>query len=144
MSIASLKNVLRIFSGAEPTDEERAELFKEVMMMTLARATSADTNIKDVEIEKVQQVLKDRIGDDYSAADIRVAAQSEIFESEPLDKYISASSKKLKIEDRLVVAKALVDVIHSDDRVSELEVNFFNTVVEALALTPADLMGLQS
>ena len=42
--------------------------------MTLARATSADTNIKNVEVERVQEVLKARTGDDFSAADIRVAA----------------------------------------------------------------------
>ena len=43
MSIASLSGVLKIFGGSEPTPDEKAELAKEVMLMTLARATSADT-----------------------------------------------------------------------------------------------------
>ena len=48
MSIASLGGVLKIFGGSEPTPEEQAQLTKEVMLMTLARATAADTNIKAI------------------------------------------------------------------------------------------------
>lgn len=110
--------------------------------MTLARATSADTNIKDVEIEKVRQVLKQRTSDDYSPAEIRVAAQSEIFEKEPLTRYLAASAKKLKREECLIVIHALVDVIRSDDRVNDFEISYFNEVVSVMELTPAELLGL--
>ena len=144
MALSSLKGVLKIFGGGEPTPEEQAQLMKEVMLMTLARATSADSNIKDIEVERVQEVLKERTGEDFPAPDIRVAAQSAIFESAPLDKYLSASGKKLEWQDRLAIAEALVDVIKSDDRVNEMEIDFFNNVAEALELTPAQLMGLQS
>ena len=143
MPLFNLEGVLKIFGGSEPTPEELAELHKEVMLMTLARATSADTNIKNIEVERVREVLKARTGEDFPAADVRVAAQSAIFESAPLDRYLSASGKKLTWQDRLSVAEALADVINADGRVSELEITFFNSVAAALQLTPAQLIGLK-
>ena len=76
MSIASLAGVMKIFGGSDPSPEEQAQLAKEVMLMTLARATAADTNIKNIEIDKVREVLLARTGEDFPAADVRVAAQS--------------------------------------------------------------------
>ena len=143
MSIASLTGIAKIFGGSDPTPEEQAQLAKEVMLMTLARATSADTNIKAIEIEKVREVLKAHTGEDFPAADVRVAAHSEIYERAPLDRYISTSAKKLTDADRLDIAQALEEVINADGRVSDWEISFFNTVVTALALTPAQLMGLR-
>lgn len=143
MSIASLAGVLKIFGGSEPTAEEQAQLAKEVMLMTLARATAADTNIKAIEVEKVREVLKAHTGEDFPAADVRVAANSRIYESAPLDKYIATSAKKLSKDDRINIAQALAEVINVDGRVSSREIAFFNTIANALALTPAQLMGLQ-
>jgi len=142
MSIASLAGVLKIFGGTDPSPEEQAQLAKEVMLMTLARATAADTNIKQIEVEKVQEVLRARTGDDFPAADIRVAAHSSIYERAPLDKYLSSSAKKLGPDDRLSIALALAEVINADGRVSSREIDFFNDVANALSLTPAQLMGL--
>ena len=73
MSISSLGGVLKIFGGTDPTPEEQAQLAKEVMLMTLARATAADTNIKKVEVEKVREVLQARTGEDFPAVDVQVA-----------------------------------------------------------------------
>ncbi len=144
MSIFDLEGVLKIFRGSEPSREELAQLHQEVMLMTLARATSADTNIKNIEVECVREVLKTRTGEDFSAADVRVAAQSAIFESAPLGSYLTASARKLTWQDRLSVIEALADVIKADGHVSELEVTFFNDVAAALRLTPAQLMGLSA
>lgn len=144
MAISNLNSIMKIFGGTEPTPEEQAQLFKEVALMTLARATSADSNINQVEVEKVRDVLKARTGEDFPDADIRVAAQSAIFESAPLEKYIRSSAKKLRWQDRMVIAEALSDVVKADDRVSELELTFFNKIAEALDLTPAQLIGLES
>ena len=143
MSIASLAGVLKIFGGSDPTPEEQAQLAKEVMLMTLARATAADTNIKAIEVEKVGEVLLARTGDDIPAADIRVAANSRMYESAPLTKYLTTSAKKLSPADCLGIAEALADVINADGRVSSREIEFFNSVATALALTPAQLMGLK-
>ncbi|NOX52597.1 MAG: hypothetical protein GXP16_19000 [Gammaproteobacteria bacterium] len=144
MSIASLAGVLKIFGGTDPTPEEQAQLAQEVMLMTLARATAADTNIKTIEVDKVQEVLLARTGEKFSASEIRVAAHSQIYEKAPLDKYLISAAKKLGTSDRLGIAQALADVVNADGRVSDREVAFFNDVVTALSLTPAQLMGLNA
>ena len=143
MSIASLAGVLKIFGGSDPSPEEQAQLAKEVMLMTLARATAADTNIKAIEIEKVREVLLAHTGEDVPAADVRVAANSRIYERAPLDRYISTSAKKLTANDRQDIAQALAEVINADGRVSSREISFFNQIAESLSLTPAQLMGLK-
>ena len=144
MSIASLDGILKIFGGSDPTPEEQAQLAKEVMLMTLARATAADTNIKAIEVETVRKVLQAHTGEEFPVADVRVAAQSAIFEKAPLDKYLSSASKKLRDDDRLEIAQALEEVINADGRISEYEISFFNMVANSLALTPAQLMGLKA
>ena len=144
MSIASLDGILKIFGGSDPTPEEQAQLAKEVMLMTLARATAADTNIKAIEIETVREVLQAHTGDEFAEADVRVAAKSAIFEKAPLDKYLSSSARKLTDDDRLEIARALGEVINADGRISEYEISFFNMVANSLALTPAQLMGLKA
>lgn len=142
MSIASLAGVLKIFGGSEPSPEEQAQLVKEVMLMTLARATAADTNIKAIEVEKVREVLQAHTGEDFPAADVRVAAQSRIYESAPLDKYLASSAKKIAVKDRVDIAQALAEVVNADGRVSDREVTFYNNVVTALDITPAQLVGM--
>ena len=142
MAIFNLNGVLKVFGGSEPSEAELAQLHKEVMLMALARATSADTNIKDIEVEQVREVLKKRTGEDVSAAEVRVAAQSAIFESAPLDRYLNTSAKQLSWQDRISIAEALAEIIKSDGRISDLEIGFFNDVAGALQLTPAQLMGL--
>ncbi len=144
MSIASLDGILKIFGGSDPTPEEQTQLAKEVMLMTLARATAADTNIKAIEIETVREVLQTHTGEDFPEADVRVAAKSAIFEKAPLDKYLSSSARKLTDDDRLDIARALGEVINADGRISEYEISFFNMVANSLALTPAQLMGLKA
>ena len=37
MGLADLGGVLKIFGGSEPSEEEKAELAKEVMLMVLAK-----------------------------------------------------------------------------------------------------------
>ena len=143
MSISSLAGVMKIFGGSDPTPEEQAQLAKEVMLMTLARATAADTNIKAIEVEKVREVLEKHTGEDFPAADVRVAANSAIYEKAPLDKYLTTSAKRLRADDRLLIIQALADVVNADGRVSDREITFFNNVAGSLAVTPAQMMGLK-
>ena len=82
MSFFSALGISKLFGGTALTDEERADLVQEVMLKTLARAAASDTNIKSVEIDKVQG---------------------------------------------------------SDDRVSEMEQDFFNMVVKALDVPASSL-----
>ena len=142
MAIADLKNVLKIFGGSELSDGERDELRKEVMLMTLARAADADINIQTVEVERIREILKENTGEDFSSADIRVAARSELYAEANLRKYLGTVRKKLRDQDRADVVQALADVFRSDSDVSVLEIDFFNRTVEALQATPAQIAGL--
>lgn len=142
MSISSLKGVLKIFGGSEPTEVERTELAHEVMLMVLARATAADSNIKNIEIETVQEIIRNHTGAEFAASDIRVAANSELFEKAPLQKYVASAGKKLETRERVAITNALAEVIRSDERISSREIGFFNQIAEALQLTAADVIGL--
>ena len=142
MSIADLSNVLSIFRGAEPNPEEQAELFKEVLLMTLARASSSDANIQEIEVERIQEIMQRETGEEFSVADIRKAARSDLYEKVPLRKYLASASRKLSSADRVRVIRTLADVIRSDTAVSVLEIDFFNDIAEAIKATPAELMGL--
>jgi uncharacterized tellurite resistance protein B-like protein len=142
MAIADLKNVLKIFGGSELSEGDHDELRKEVLLMTLARAADADINIQTVEVDRIREILKDCTGEDFSSADIRVAARSELYAEANLRKYLGSVRKKLRDQDRADVVKALADVFRSDSDVSVLEIDFFNRTVEALQATPAQIAGL--
>jgi uncharacterized tellurite resistance protein B-like protein len=142
MAIADLKNVLRIFGGADVDAETQQELFKEVLMMTLARAADADINIQTVEVDRIREIIKAHTGEDVTSADIRVAARAELYAEATLRKYLASVRKKLANKDRVNTVHALADVFRSDQAVSVLEIDFFNGVAEALQVTPAELAGL--
>ena len=142
MAIADLKNVLKIFGGSEVSEEEQKDLFKEVLLMTLARAADADINIQTVEVEHIAKILKAHTGQDFSAADIRVAARAELYADSTLRKYLASVNRKLTAAQRAETMRALGDVFRSDQTVSVLEVDFYNRVAEALQVSPADLAGL--
>lgn len=142
MAIADLKNVLNIFGGSEQTECEQDELRKEVMLMTLARAADADINIQTVEVDRIREILKEHTGEDFSSADIRVAARADLYAEANLRKYLGSVRKKLRPQDRADVVSALTDVFRSDSNVSVLEIDFFNRTVEALNATPAQIAGL--
>ena len=144
MSIADLSTVLSIFRGSEPDPEAQKELFKEVLLMTLARASSSDSNIHEIEVESIQGILQRETGDEFSIADVRKAARSDLYEKVPLPKYLSSASRKLTSEDKVRVIRTLAEVIKSDTQVSVLEIDFFNSVADALKATPAELIGLSS
>lgn len=142
MSIADLSTVLKIFSETELDAEHQKELFTEALLMTLARASSADANIHAVEVESIQQIMQRETGADVSSQDVRKAARTELYESIPLRKYLSSVRRQLSAIDRVRIVGLLADVIKSDTEISVLEVDFFNMVAEALRTTPAELAGL--
>ena len=144
MAIADLKNVLKIFGGSDCNEGELDELRKEVLLMTLARAADADINIQAVEVDRIREILKEHTGEDFSAADIRVAARAELYAESTLRKYLTSVNKKMRDKDRADVVHALTDVFRSDDNVSPLEIDFFNRTVRALSVTPAQIAGLEA
>ena len=137
MAIADLKNVLKVFVGSEISADRQKDLFEEALLMTLARAADADVSIQHVEVERIQQILKEHTGKDFSSADVRVAAAEAT-----LVKYLRGVEKKLTEAHCTEIVKALADVFRSDSTISALEVDFFNNVVAALNVTPAQIAGL--
>jgi uncharacterized tellurite resistance protein B-like protein len=144
MGIADLSNVLNIFSSSSLSEEKQKGLFREVLLLTLARASMADANVHPVEIETIQQIIRRETGEELTEADIRRAARPELYESVNLRKYLRSVQRQLKAEDRITIVKALADVIKSDTQISVLEIDFFNRVADALRITPAALIGLSA
>ena len=142
MAIADLSSILRIFGESSPSEEKQKELYREVLLMTLARASSSDANIHPVEIETIQQIMQRETGQELTKADILKAARPELYESANLRKYLRSVRRQLKAEDRIKIVQALADVIKSDTEISVLEIDFFNQVADALRITPAELVGL--
>lgn len=142
MSLASLSNIAKFFSGREPSEGERQQLFKEALLMTLARASNSDANVSPVEVDSVQEIVRRETGEEVSLADVRVAAKSELYERATLDHYLAGVSRKLTSEERSRVLRCLAEVIHSDVRVSSREVAFFDWVAHALKATPSEIVGL--
>ncbi len=142
MAIADLSNVLNIFRGSDIDADAQNELYKETMLMTLARAADADINIQNVEVERVQQLLKEHTGEDFSATDIRLAARDELYAQATLQKYLTSVRKKLSDKQRGEIIRTLADVFRSDAVVSPLEVDFFNGIADSLQVTPAQVAGL--
>ena len=144
MSIVKLAGIKKLFSGSALTRAEQKQLAKEVLLMTLARATASDSNIKSVEVAKVREVLQTRTGEKFTAANVRVAANSRLYEKAPLERYLPKSSRTLTANDRTDTLSASLAVTHPHDRVSDYEVTFFNHVARALELTPAQIAGLSA
>ena len=134
MAIADLKNVLKIFSGSDVSPDQESELFKEVLLMTLARAADADINIREI--------LKAHTGEDFTVADIRVAARAELYAEATLVKYLGSVYKKLSDAHCAATIPALAAVFRSDQSVSVLEVDFFDNVAGALRVKPSQVAGL--
>ena len=142
MILASLNHLLKLLSGDQPAPQDRQAIVNETVLLVLARATDSDANIKHIEVETVQRIIHKITGETVSAADVRVAAHSKIYEQAPLDRHLARVRQQIDLTDRVTIAKALAEVLLSDDRVTAKETRFFDMVADALALTPAALAGL--
>jgi len=142
MAIADLSRYLKSFSESSPSEEKQKELYREVLLMTLARASSSDANIDPVEIETIQQIMQRETGQELTEADIRKAARSELHSSVYLRKYLRSVRHQLKAEDRSKIVQAVADVIKSDTQINVLEIAFFYQVANALRITLVEPLGL--
>ena len=142
MSIGDLSKVLKIFGGSDISEDEQKDLYQEVLLMVLARASSSDSNIHPLEIKAIQDMVKRETGKTISEQDVRKAARTELYESTSLAKYLTSARKKLADADRVKVIHLLAEVVKSDTSVSVLEIDFFNMVATALHATPAEIIGI--
>ncbi len=142
MAIANLNSVLKSFGKSSPSEEKQKELYREVLLMTLARASRSDAKIHPVEIETIQQIMQQETGQELTEADIRKAAGPHLNESAKLCKYLRSVRRQLKLENKTTILQALADVIKSDTEINVLEIDFFYQVADALRITPAEQLGL--
>ena len=142
MAIADLSRALKIFGESSPSEEKQKELYREVLLMTLARASSSDANIHPVEIETIQQIMQRETGQELTEANIRKAARPELYSSVYLRKYLRSVQRQLKAEDRSKIVQAVADVIKSDTQINVLEIDFFYQVANALRITLVEPLGL--
>jgi uncharacterized tellurite resistance protein B-like protein len=142
MSIADLSSVLKIFGESSASASSQEELYKEVLLMTLARAATSDTNMHPVEIESIQEIMLREIGEEITEADIRKASRADLYESANLRKYLRSVQGRLASGNKATILQSLAEVIKSDTEISGLEVDYFNRVAAALNATPAELAGL--
>ena len=122
------------------TQKTKEQIRDEIFLLVLSRTTSADTNIRAVEIKKVKTLLKDHLGNEYTDAQIRVAAQSKRFEKEPLHRFVAKTAKLISENDRVSLAFGMMEIMKSDDRVGALERKHFNRMIKALGLSASSLM----
>ena len=142
MAIADLSKALKIFSESSPSEEKQKELYRAVLLMTLAQTSSSDANIHPAEIETIQQIMQRETGQELTEADIRKAARPELYSSVYLRKYLRSVQRQLKAEDRSKIVQAVADVIKSDTQINVLEIDFFYQVANALRITLVEPLGL--
>jgi uncharacterized tellurite resistance protein B-like protein len=131
-----------LFSGADSESNSR-QLFKEILLLVLARATRADTNIEADELTSVQSILNEVLGETISIADIKLAATSEMFERRSLDRSLTKATRKLTDEDRILILQCLAQVFRADNQIRESELDYFDRVANALKATPSEIAGLR-
>ncbi len=70
-------SVPKFFGESPPSEEKHTPLYREVLLMTLARASIFDANIHTVDIETIQQIMQRETGQEITETDIRKAARLE-------------------------------------------------------------------
>lgn len=142
MVTGRLHNLLNVFKGNEISPEEQEQLFEEVFVTVTGRAVSADTNIHPNEIAMVQQIYKEVFEKEIEAGAVRSAANSELFETTPLESFVKAAGKKLTGVEKYMICDSIKHVVNADGKVGKWEIDYFNQIATALKMTPAEVAGL--
>ena len=138
IDFSTIKDLITDLSAGK--DEE--VLFKEVILLVLARATRADSNVESIEVEHIQKALRELTGEEFSRGDILTASSSEIYETQSLERTLANAARKLGQEKRSVILSCLADLIRADSSIRDQELEFFDQVATALRATPSEIAGL--
>ena len=141
MALGDLIQIKQFF-GLNRDGKADSEVYGEFMLMVLARATDVDAYTHPAEVEVVQQVLEKRLGQRVESSDVRIAARSRLYETAPLERYISRVGLRLSRSDRRTIISALIEVLKADGRVATAEAEYFNMVASAMELDFAEVAGL--
>lgn len=129
-------------SSASSESATPENLVHDTLLRTLARLSSADTNIKNVEVETIASLYEDLTGNAVTTAEIRVAARADLYEDGSFTKYLSGIEGEIERDGKRLIMDAMCTVVRADGSVSPLEVDFFNDVAKALRVDAADLKDL--
>lgn len=143
MSPVNFTSLTSLFQSSD-SNGASTQLMRELLILVLARATSADTNVEPEEVATVQAILADVLGETVSEADIKLAATSEMFERQSIDRYLKKATRKLGDEDRILILQSLVRVLRADDHIREFELDYFDRIANALKATPSEIAGLRA
>jgi uncharacterized tellurite resistance protein B-like protein len=127
----------------EQRQKEKAALWEQVLLSTMARMAYADTNILHVEVETACKVFHECTGRKVDAPTVRVAARGDLTEDKAFRRYLGGVEGRLTRDEKIAVMKGLARVIEADGRVSLGEVGFFDEVAGALKLKPGDLLEIK-
>jgi len=119
-------------------------LFEEVLLLVLARACRADSNVESIEVVHVQTALREVTGEQFSEADILTAASSELFETQSLERTLSNAARKLDSKYKISVLESLADLIRADSLIRDPELEFFDHVAKSLQALPSEIAGLKA
>ena len=134
--------ISKIFGSDDSlSEQDQQKLFEELLFLTLSRASRSDLDISDVEVSKIQEIIKRDGGIEASEQEIRTAGMSELYEIAPLEKYVAKASKGLKPEQCATIFAALYELINVDNRISVTEAEFVNGIANAMNLQPVELLG---
>ena len=128
IDFSTIKDLITDLSAGK--DEE--VLFKEVILLVLARATRADSNVESIEVEHIQKALRELTGEEFSRGDILTASSSEIYETQSLERTLANAARKLGQEKRSVILSCLADLIRADSSIRDQELEFFDQVALSL------------
>jgi uncharacterized tellurite resistance protein B-like protein len=144
MSITQLGHVYRVvkekFHAA--SEEDKQELLEQTLLMTLSRATRSDINVDIEEVHTVQKIYNETTGKEVSEKDVRMAANSEIYETESFEVLLDKVRIQIGEDACILIAKALAEVIKVDGNISPFEIEFFQECLKALGLEANQLGDL--
>ena len=66
MAFSDLGGVLKVFGSSSSGEEVQEDLYKEVLLITLAQASKADANIHPLEIETIQKIMLRETGQELT------------------------------------------------------------------------------
>ncbi|MBT8138568.1 MAG: TerB family tellurite resistance protein [Gammaproteobacteria bacterium] len=142
MSLSRFDLLKLIFGGEKIREDKRQALYAETMFMVLSGAARADLNIEPVELKRIHKILRNKLDQDISEHDIQLAGETELFETAPIQKYVSRASRFLTVEQRQEVLRAMIEVFLSDGVLGPLEKAYFDSIVDALHLKPSEMLAL--
>ena len=120
------------------SDEANAVL----LLTTLARGASADTNVSGLELKKVQEIMKKETGLDVVSSDVYIASKSQLYEKVPLEKSVYRWSKLMPPGRRHSLAVEIAEVCKADGEFNEMETAYFNAMAKSLRRTPSKLISV--